>query len=450
MTNETISAPPTDLRSLRERHAAVMPDWMSLYYDEPLELVSAEGRTVLGSDGRSYLDCFGGLLATMVGHAIPEITEAIRRQSERILHSSTLYLLSGQVRLAERLAAASRMRDPRVFFVNSGTEAVEAALLIATAHASSNQVLALRGSYHGRSFGTVATTGIRAWSATGLSPLQVSYLHSGYRLRSPFRDLDDARFIDACIDEMRTIIETSTSGRIAGMLVEPVQGAGGFAEPPSGFLSRTQEVLDEYGIPLISDEVQTAWGRTGRGPYGIHAHGVVPQIMTLAKGIANGLAVGAVVAESEIMHSLPAHSISTAGGNPVAMAAANATLDYIEDHDLIAHADRVGSRLMEGLRAIAADSSEVVAEVRGAGLMIGVELVAPGATDPAPELAIAAVERARALGLLIGRGGLYGNVLRITPPMTITPEEVERALEILAEVLRSVAETAAADAGGRR
>lgn len=412
-----------------------MPEWMSLYYDTPIELVSGAGRTVQGSDGREYLDCFGGLLATMVGHSIPEITDAIRRQSERILHSSTLYLLSGQVRLAERLAAASQMRDPRVFFVNSGSEAVEAALLITTAHASSNQVLALRGSYHGRSFGTVATTGIRAWSATGFSPLQVSYLHSGYRYRSPFRDLSDEAFVEACIDEMRTIIETSTSGRVAAMLVEPVQGAGGFAEPPAGFFARTQEVLNEYGIPLISDEVQTAWGRTGRSPFGIHSHGVVPQVLTLAKGIANGLAIGAVVAEADLMHSLPAHSISTAGGNPLAMAAANATLDYIEQHDLIQNADRVGAQLQLGLRKIAADAPNVVGEIRGAGLMIGVELIRPGGTEPAPELAVAAVERARELGLLIGRGGLYGNVLRVTPPMTITPAEARIALEILSETL---------------
>ena len=419
-----------------------MPDWMTLYYEDPLELVSGSGRTVRGSDGRTYLDCFGGLLATMVGHGIPEITEAIQRQSERILHSSTLYLLSGQVRLAERLAAASKMRDPRVFFVNSGSEAVETALLLTTAHASSNQVLALRGSYHGRSFGTVATTGIRAWSATGFSPLQVSYLHSGYRYRSPFRHLDDEAFVAACIDEMRTIIETSTSGRVAAMIVEPVQGAGGFAEPPPGFFRQTQEVLGEYGIPLISDEVQTAWGRTGRSPFGIHAHGVVPEVLTLAKGIANGLAIGAVVAEAEIMHSLPANSISTAGGNPVAMAAANATLAYIEDHDLITHADRVGAQLQEGLRRIAGLAPGVVAEIRGAGLMIGVELVRPGGTEPAPELAVAAVEQARARGLLIGRGGLYGNVLRVTPPMTITVSEADRALELLEETLHSIAETA--------
>lgn len=438
MNTPQLTSPPHSEATLRDRHARVMPEWMSLYYDEPLELCSGSGRTVLGSDGRSYLDCFGGLLATMVGHSIPEITDAIQRQAARMLHSSTLYLLSGQVRLAERLAGASGMRDPRVFFVNSGSEAVETALLITTAHASSNQVLALRGSYHGRSFGTVATTGIRAWSATGFSPLQVSYLHSGYRYRSPFRELGDAAFVEACMAEMRTIIETSTSGKIAAMLVEPVQGAGGFAEPPAGFFTRTKAILDEYGIPLISDEVQTAWGRTGRSPYGIHAHGVFPEVLTLAKGIANGLAIGAVVAEAEIMHSIPAHSISTAGGNPVAMAAANATLDYIEDHDLIAHADQIGAQLHRGLRELARRLPRVIGEVRGAGLMIGVELIRPGGTDPAPELAIAAVERARELGLLIGRGGIYGNVLRVTPPMTITAAEAETALELLSDTLHTI------------
>lgn len=414
-----------------------MPDWLTLYYDEPLEIVEGVGRTARGSDGREYLDCFGGLLATMVGHGIPEISEAIQRQASRILHSSTLYLLSGQVRLAERMAAESRMTDPRVFFVNSGTEAVEAALLLTTAHASSNQVLALRGSYHGRSFGTVGTTGIRAWSATGLNPLQVSYLHSGYRYRSPFRHLDDAAYTEACIEEMRTIIETSTSGRIASMIAEPVQGAGGFAEPPPGFFARTKEVLEEYKIPLISDEVQTAWGRTGKSVFGMHAHGVNPQVMTLAKGIANGIAIGAVIAEADIMHSLPANSISTAGGNPVATAAANATLDYIENHDLITNADQMGRRLTEGLQDIASRAPSV-GEVRGTGLMIGVELVKPGTRNIAPNLAIKAVEEARRNGLLIGRGGLYGNVLRVTPPMTITADEVERALATLDEVLRTL------------
>lgn len=424
-------------RTLLERHSSVMPEWLTHYYEDPIELMEGSGRRVLASDGREYLDCFGGLLATMVGHDIPEITEAIRRQSKKILHSSTLYLLSGQVRLAERIAGASRMKDPRVFFVNSGSEAVETALLLTTGRAASNQVLALRGSYHGRSFATVGATGIRSWSATGLSPLQVSYLHSGYRYRSPFRGLDDNDFTTACIEEMRTIIETSTSGRIASMIAEPIQGAGGFAEPPQGFFQRTKEVLDEYGIPLISDEVQTAWGRTGKAVFGMHAHGVNPEVMTLAKGIANGLPIGAVVAEADIMHSVPANSISTAGGNPIVMAAANATIDYIENNDLISRADHVGDTLMAGLRRIAINTP-IIGEVRGSGLMIGVELVEPGSTKPMPQLAIAAIERARQLGLLIGRGGLYGNVLRVTPPMTITDDEAQQALELLAETLNGL------------
>ncbi len=426
-----LAAPP---RALLDRHRAVMPEWMGLYYDEPMELLSGSGRTVVGSDGVEYLDFFGGLLATMVGHGIPEIVEAIREQAGRILHSSTLYLLSGQVRLAERIAEASRMRDPRVFFVNSGSEAVEAALLFTTARARSNQVLALRGGYHGRTFGTVATTGIRSWSATGFSPVQVSYLHSGYRYRSPFRDLDEAAFVDACVEETRAIIETSTSGPVACLLAEPIQGAGGFAEPPPGFFARTKQVLDEYGIPLVSDEVQSGWGRTGKAFFGMHAHGVLPEAITFAKGLANGLAIGGVVAEAELVHSLPAQSISTAGGNPIATAAANATLDHIRDHDLMRNADEIGRRLQAGLARLAADRRSI-GEVRGSGLMIGIELVEPGGTTASAARALAAVERARSLGLLIGRGGLYGNVLRITPPMTVTAEEADRALELLAAAI---------------
>ncbi|WP_436697750.1 aspartate aminotransferase family protein [Nocardioides sp. BYT-33-1] len=420
--------------ALLERHRNVMPDWMTLYYDEPLELVSGKGRHVVGGDGRTYLDFFGGLLATMVGHDIEEIGEAIRAQSHRILHSSTLYLIRSQVELAERIAARSGIPDARVFFVNSGSEAVEAALLLMTTRQRSNQVLALRGSYHGRSFGTVATTGIRAWSATSLSPLNVTYVHSGYRYRSPFGHLPDDAFNRACADELRTMIETATSGSVACLLAEPVQGAGGFATPPPGFFRLAKEVLDEYDIPLVSDEVQSGWGRTGKAYFGMHAHDVRPDAITFAKGLANGLAVGGVVTDARTMNCLQANSISTAGGNPVAMSAALAVLDYIEDHDLQRNADLVGGYLRGELEAIAAENP-VVGEVRGMGLMLGVELVRPGSRDVAPEAAVACLEIARRRGLLIGRGGLYGNVLRITPPMSVTREEAREALAILRESL---------------
>ncbi|GAB2653152.1 aspartate aminotransferase family protein [Prescottella soli] len=429
--------------TLYDRHRSVMPEWMSLYYEDPLEIVSGKGRHVVGGDGRTYLDFFGGLLATMVGHDIPEITEAIRAQAGRIMHSSTLYLIRAQVELAEKIAARAPIDDPRVFFVNSGSEAVETAFLLTSCAQSSNQVIALRGSYHGRSFGTVAATGIRGWSATSLSPLQVTYAHSGYKYRSPFGHLDDDAYTAACADELRTMIETSTSGNVACFIAEPVQGAGGFATPPDGFFLAMQEVLREYEIPFVSDEVQSGWGRTGRSWFGIEHYGVRPQAITFAKGLANGMSIGGVVAEESLMNSLTANSISTAGGNPMAMAAGNAVLDYIEDHDLQSNADRVGALLSDGLRAIGA-RCPLVGEVRGVGLMIGVELVLPGTKTPAVPATTAVLAEARAAGLLIGRGGLHGNVLRVTPPMTVTTEEAAEALATLETVLMKV--SAAVDA----
>ncbi|WP_020415922.1 aspartate aminotransferase family protein [Amycolatopsis sp. ATCC 39116] len=425
---------------LWQRHRQVMPSWMQLYYDEPIELVRGSGRRVTDGEGREYLDFFGGLLATMVGHDIPEITEAIRAQAGRLLHSSTLYLIRSQVELAERIAKLSGLPGAKVFFVNSGTEAVETALLLATQRRRSHQVLALRGSYHGRSFGTVAATGIRGWSATALSPLAVTYVHSGYRYRSPFGHLDDAAFVAACADELRTIIETSTAGDVACLLAEPVQGAGGFATPPEGFFPAMKAVLDDYGILLISDEVQSGWGRTGRSFFAMPGSGVTPDAITFAKGLGNGVAIGGVVAPAGLMDCLGANSISTAGGNPLATAAGVATLDYLLSHDLQANADKVGEHLMTGLRAIA-ESCPLVGEVRGMGLMIGVELVVPGTREPAVAATLRVLEAARQRGLLIGGGGLHGNVLRVTPPMTVTVAEADEALAVLREALTTVERT---------
>ncbi|MFD2467745.1 aspartate aminotransferase family protein [Amycolatopsis silviterrae] len=422
---------------LAQRHRRVMPAWLDLYYDEPIELVRGAGRRVTDGEGREYLDFFGGLLATMVGHDVAEVTEAIQAQAGRLLHSSTLYLIRSQVELAERIARLSGIENAKVFFANSGTEAVETALLLATQRRRSHQVLALRGSYHGRSFGTVAATGIRGWSATALSPLAVTYVHSGYRYRSPFGNLDDAGFIAACAEELRTIIETSTAGDVACLLAEPVQGAGGFAVPPDGFFPAMKEVLDDYGILLVSDEVQSGWGRTGRSFFAMNGTGATPDAITFAKGLGNGVAIGGVVAPAELMDCLGAHSISTAGGNPLATTAGVATLDYLLSHDLQANADLVGKRLFAGLRDIA-DGCPLVGEVRGMGLMIGVELVVPGTRDPAVTATSRVLEAAREHGLLIGRGGLLGNVLRVTPPMTVTAAEADEALAVLRAVLTEV------------
>lgn len=419
---------------LLARHRAVMPNWMALYYEEPIEITGGSGRHVTDAGGNEYLDFFAGILTNAVGYDIPEISDAVRAQVDTgVLHTSTLYLIRQQVELAERIGELSGLRDPKVFFTNSGTEANETALLLATQHRRSDQVLALRNSYHGRAFATMGITGNRGWSASSLSPVKVSYVHGGYRYRSPFRHLSDRDYIAACTDDLREVIETTTAGDVACMIVEPIQGVGGFATPPDGLFGAFAEVLDEYGILLISDEVQTGWGRTGEHFWGIQAHGTTPSAMTFAKGLGNGMAIGGVVAEAELMDCLGANSLSTFGGNPVATRAASAALEHVLDRDLQGNAAKLGDRLLSGLRAHAQECS-LIGDVRGKGLMIGVELVDPTG-DPDPAAAARVLELTKQRGLLVGKGGLYGNVLRLAPPMTLTEQEAAHALDVLTDVL---------------
>jgi 4-aminobutyrate aminotransferase len=418
---------------LLKRHQAVMPDWISLFYDRPIELVSGEGCRVTDGEGRTYLDFFAGILTNMLGYGVPEVRDAIKAQLDTgVVHTSTLYLIRQQVELAERIAELSGIPDAKVFFANSGTEANEAALLLATQYRRSNQILALRNSYHGRSYAAMGITGNRGWSASSLTPVNVSYVHSGYRFRSPFRDLPDDAYTAACVEDLREVIATTTAGDVACMIAEPIQGVGGFATPPDGFFGAMKEVLDEYGILFVSDEVQTGWGRTGEHFWGIQAHGFVPDAMTFAKGLGNGIAIGGVVARGDLMDAVHANSISTFGGNPVATTAALAVLDYVRDHDLQANAREVGSQLFAGLRALQ-EKHPVIGDVRGKGLMAGVELVEADGRTPSTSAAARLLEGTRERGLLIGKGGLYGNVLRIAPPLTISTAEVDEGLRALAE-----------------
>ena len=424
---------------LIDRHRAVLPNWLALYYADPLEIVHASGRRVTDANGRTYLDFFAGILTNALGYDVPEVSDAVRKQLDTgILHTSTLYLIRSQVELAEEIARLSGIPDAKVFFTNSGTEANETALMLATQYRRSNQVLAMRNSYHGRAFATVGITGNRGWSASALSPVRVSYVHGGYPYRSPFRGLSEADYIAACVEDLRDVLRTGTSGDVACMIAEPIQGVGGFTTPPDGLYGAFAEVLAEHGILFISDEVQTGWGRTGTHFWGIQAHGVVPDMMTFAKGLGNGLAIGGVVARGEIMDCLTANSISTFGGNPVATVGAHAVLDYVREHDLQGNAHALGERLLSGLRDISS-RHPVVGDVRGKGLMIGVELVEPGGMTPSPAAATRVLEETRARGLLVGKGGLHNNVIRLAPPMTLTGEELEEALTILGEAIAEAA-----------
>ncbi|MDT9682737.1 aspartate aminotransferase family protein [Streptomyces sp. TRM76323] len=415
-----------------------MPDWLTLYYDSPVEITHGEGRHVWDAEGNRYLDFFGGILTTMTAHALPEVTKAVTEQAGRILHTSTLYLNRPMVELAERVAALSGIPEARVFFTTSGTEANDTALLLATAYRRTHQILAMRNSYHGRSFSAVSVTGNRAWATTGHSGLRTLYVHGAVRGRGPFAHLSDPDFTAACVADLEDLI--GQTGDIAALIAEPIQGVGGFTLPPDGLYAAFREVLNRHGILWISDEVQTGWGRTGEHFWGWQAHAASgpPDILTFAKGIGNGMSIGGVVARAEVMNCLTAHSISTFGGSPVTMAAGLANLSYLLEHDLQGNARRVGGLLLERLRAIGAGIDRV-REVRGRGLMIGIELADPATGAADPQATAAVLEAAREYGLLIGKGGGHDtSVLRVAPPLSLTVAEAEEGAALLQQALRTL------------
>jgi 4-aminobutyrate aminotransferase len=421
-----------DAAELLSRHREVMPNWLALYYEEPIELVRGEGTRVWDGAGKEYLDFFGGIVTTISGHVVPKLVQALTDQAGKIAHTSTLYLIRPMVELAERLTGMAPIADVPVkaFFVGSGTEAVEAALLFATSWRRSNEIIALRNSYHGRSFGAIGVTGNKGWSASSFSPLNVSYALAPYCYRCPF-GLKYPECGVACAEDVRNVIETTTTGEPAAMIAEPIQGVGGFVTPPPEYFGIVKSILDEFGIPFIADEVQTGFGRTGETFWGIEGYGVHPDAIVCAKGLGNGMAMGAVVSRADMMESLRANSISTFGGNPIAATYALANLDNIEENRLQENAYKVGNSLYRGLKDLE-DRFDVVGEVRGKGLMVGVEMVADGDSKaPSADAAAQVMESCKERGLLIGKGGLYGNVLRLSPPLVITEDDARRAVETL-------------------
>src|ERR1700734_3110114 len=427
------------MSELLARHRAVIPNWVGIYYDEPIEIVSGKGCRVTDGQGRSYLDFFAGILTNMLGYDVPEVRDAGERQiASGVVHPSTLYLIRNQVELAEKIARLSGIENAKVFFTNSGSEANEVALLAALTARNANEVLAMRGSYHGRSFGTVAVTGNAAWKMSSHAPFGTHYLHGADRQLAASAVLDDADYIRACTEDLRALLAGGIHPADVGWpLADPVQGGGGFTVAPDGLFAAYKEVLDEHGILLISDEVQTGWGRTGEHFWGIQAHDVTPDFMTFAKGLANGFAIGGVVGRGDLLDGIRGNGISTFGGNPISTTAANATLDYVLSHDLQKNAAACGAIIIDGLKAAAGDL-KIVADVRGKGLMFAVDLADPATGKPSPALAAKAMEATRQRGLLIGKGGLYGSTLRMAPPLTLSEAEAREGLGLLTDALAAV------------
>ncbi len=421
---------------LHQRAQAVMPSWLKPFYDEPIAIDRGEGTRVWDLEGNSYLDFFGGVLTTMCGHSVPEVVEAIQEQAAKVMHTSTLYLSEPLIKLSEMVTRLSGIPDARVFFTPSGSEANEAALMLATLYRKSNEILAIRNSYHGRTFATIGITSHKSWSPSSLHGLQVHFVQGGYRLRSPFKALPDDDYTQACLQDLTDVLDMMTSGDVAAMIAEPIQGVGGFATPPDGFFGALKKELDNHGILFISDEVQTGWGRTGDHFWGYEAHGIVPDMLTFAKGVGNGLALAGVVARAEVMDAMTATHFSTFGGNPLNSAGAHANLQYLLDNDLQANAKARGEQFRAGLQPTV-DANAGIAEMRGRGLMIGIELVEPGGLTPDPSAAMSILQKAKDHGILIGKGGLYGNVLRIAPPLSVSADEIDTAVDALKSAIEA-------------
>jgi 4-aminobutyrate aminotransferase len=414
----------TTSAELLARYRRVLPSFVSPYYAEPISIDHGDGGYVWDLEGNRYLDFFGGVLTTMIGHDNRAVTDAIQAQAAKVLHTSTLYLSEPMIELAEMIAEQSGIPDARVFFTPSGTEANDTAILLATSFRKSNQVIAVRNGYHGRSFTTQAVTSHSSWSSTSLSGLQVQFVQGGYRLRSPFAGLDDEAYTDACVNDLVQLLDMTSSGDVACMIAEPIQGVGGFATPPDGMFGRFQKELSNRGILFISDEVQTGWGRTGDHFWGYQAHGIVPDMLTFAKGVGNGTSLAGIVARAELMDTIKVLNFSTFGGNPLSAAAGRATLQYVLDHDLQGNAKQMGARFAAAMQPVA-DATSWIAEMRGRGLMWAFEICEPGSIEPDKTRTAEFHEACRRHGLLVGKGGLYGNVIRLAPMLNVTEDELD-------------------------
>ena len=410
-----------------------------LYYKEPVPLDRGEGLYVWDVDGNKYLDFFGGILTTIAGHNHPRVITRVQEQIGKIIHTSTLYPNENHVKLADKIAQIAPGDLQVSYFLNSGSEANETAVLLAQIYTGNREVIALRHGYSGRTQLAMSLTGHSTWRMGPTFSPDVKHAHSAYCYRCPLR-LKHPGCDVACAQDLEDVIRTQTSGRIAAILAEPIQGVGGFITPPEGYFRIIEDIVRRYGGIFIADEVQTGFGRTGTHWFGIQHWGVEPDVMTMAKGIANGFPLSNVITRPDIAESMVGTglTISTFGGNPVSAVASLATIEVLEEEAPPLHVQEVGHYLRTELDRMW-EKYPLIGEVRGKGLMQGIEMVANRKTrEPASDAANLLLEKAREGGLLLGKGGLYSNVIRIAPPLTAKKEDVDAALEMLDDAMDQV------------
>lgn len=428
-----------------KKHKQYLFPSITNYFSEPLVTSHASMQYLWDADGKKYLDFFGGIVTISVGHCNPKITTKMKAQMDKLQHASTLFPNEALVALAEKLAQITPGEISQSFITNSGTEANETAVQLARIHTGSYEVVALRHGYSGRSQLAQGLTGQHTWRKSLPSAHGVVHAMNPYCYRCPFGQKPDSCGME-CAKDVEAVIQTTTSGQIAAFIAEPIQGLGGFIVPPKEYFKIVFKIVKNYGGLFIADEVQTGWGRTGKKWFGIEHWEVTPDTITSAKGLGNGAPIGATMTRPEIAASFKGLTISTFGGNPVTSVAAKAVIDLIEEDKLMDNAHTVGAYFRSGLEGLK-DKYSAIGDVRGMGLMQAMEFVKDRTTkEPAPQETNAFMEECRKRGLLIGKGGLYANVIRMSPPMNIAKTDVDDAIKVMDEALAAVFQPAAVGA----
>ncbi len=430
---------PTKTQALVERHNAVMFPAVHPYYGEhPIAVDRAKDQYLWDVEGRRYLDFFGGVLTVSVGHCNDYVTERTQEQLQKAQHTSTLYINEIMVKAAEKVVSLMPGNLSKVYFTSSGSEANETAIMAARMYTGNTDIIALRHAYSGRTMTAMSVTAHGTWRLGGVTDGSIKHVRNPYVYRAPL-GMSEEELVELCVQDLVETLATVTDGRIAAFMAEPIQGVGGFITPPSTYFQRVVPIIREMGGVFIADEVQTGWGRTGNKWFGIEQWGVEPDIMTFAKGMANGSPIGCTVSTPEIAEAMKGLTFATFGGNPVTMAAALATIEYIEQNDLLTNAAERGAELRARLNQMQ-QQYPFIGDVRGMGLMQALEIVQLD-EENTPDAAKtgALMSAAREHGLLIGKGGLYGNVIRIAPHLNVTAEDITIACDLLEKALADIA-----------
>lgn len=444
----SVATPPYDRRAsdrdskvkkvnasdVRSRHKEFLFPCVANYYEEPVVLTKGKGTFAWDADGREYLDFFGGILTLGLGHCHDEVVSRVQNQIAELGHTSNLYPTESLVNVAEKMAKMTPGKLKKSLLTTSGTEANETAILVAKLFTGQQEIIALRHGYSGRSITAQSLTGHAPWRLLPTQMPGVKHALSPYCYRCPL-GLEYPSCEIRCAQDIEELIRTTTNGKPAAMIAEPIAGVGGFITPPKEYFQIAVGIVRKYGGLFICDEVQTGWGRTGDHWFGIEHWGVEPDVMTMAKSIASGFAVGATIAREEVANAFTGLTISTFGGSPITMSATEATIDVMVREDTPKRSAERGKQLRDKLLEFK-DKYPIIGDVRGMGLMQGIELVEDRKTKaPGPKLATKLLEMAKKHGLLIGKGGLYGNVIRMAPSMLISKSELDDAMQRLDRAL---------------